>query len=235
MSLETVISGLTGTNQEILAQVKARTVSQPKTVWGADVQTILAGAGIVGFLKETAETTGTYSAFRDLCIQLMDRFGAGGEIDFRNPAVTMGIDAAFQHPQIVALVEASPYQTVENIKAAILSVGSEQVAEFPGVTLRDVIQITNPALAASEASNAIAFSGISQILTLTTSATMPEQVSGYAEISHDGQVWQRTSTTGLNSIYGAGQYVFRVNPGPLVKAGAQIRVVVPYTVGISLS
>jgi len=57
----------------------------------------------------------------------------------------------------------------------------------------------------------------------------------YAEISHDGQVWQRTSTTGLNNIYGAGQYVFRVNPGPLVKSGAQIRVVVPYSVGISIA
>lgn len=231
MSLETVISGLTGTNQEILAQVKARTVSQPKTVWGADVQTILAGAGIVGFLKETAETTGTYSAFRDLCIQLMDRFGAGGEIDFRNPAVAAGIDMAFQHPTIVSLVEASAYGTVENMKTAIAAVGTEQVAEFPGVTLRDVIAITDPALAAQETSNAVGFSGISQVLTLTTATPAPESINGYAEISHDGVVWQRVATTGLTGISVAGQYKFRVNPGPLVSTGAQIRVILPYSIG----
>ena len=235
MSLETVISGLTGTNQEILAQVKARTVSQPKTVWGADVQTILAGAGIVGFLKETAETTGTYSAFRDLCIQLMDRFGAGGEIDFRNPAVTMGIDAAFQHPQIVALVEASPYQTVENIKAAILSVGSEQVAEFPGVTLRDVIQITNPALAASETSNAVDIKGISQILKLTVASDMPETVALSAQVSHDGIVWQPIATSGIESVSGAGLYVFRAMPGPVFITGSKVRVISGYTVGLTLA
>jgi len=236
VSLQTVVNSLSGTNQEILAQVQARTISVPKVVWGADVQTVLAGAGIVGFLKETAEATGTYSAFRDLCIQLMDRFGAGGEIDFRNPAVAAGIDMAFQHPTIVSLVEASPlYGTVENIKAAITAVGTEQVAEFPGVTLHDVIAVKTPVLVLQEASLPVTIDGISQKLKLTTTAEMPETVSLTAQISHDGIVWQTIQTSGLESVSGAGLYVFRVLPGPVFITESQIRVVSPYSVGLTLA
>lgn len=236
MSLETVINSLGGTNQEVLAQVQARTISVPKVVWGADVQTVLAGAGIVGFLKETAEATGTYSAFRDLCIQLMDRFGAGGEIDFRNTAVAAGIDMAFQHPTIVSLVEASPlYGSVEAIKAAITAVGTEQVPEFPSVTLRDIIAVKAPALATQETSNTVAIKGISQVLKLTTSTAMPETTRLTAQISHDGIVWQSVQTSGLEQVSGAGLYVFRVLPGPVFITESQIRVVSPYSVGLTLA
>lgn len=64
--------------------------------------------------------------------------------------------------------------------------------------------------------NEIDFHGVSDILTLTVGSDLPEMINAFAEISHDGKVWQRVQTTGLNRIFEAGQYVFRVNHGVLI-------------------
>lgn len=234
MSLETVVNSLSGTNQEILAAVQARTVEQVGRIPGAELGGVLLsfGVGLVSFVTDKASATGTYSLIRDICVGLTDRFKPDGEVDFADPANVMLIDAFLADPEVSALLAVIPPQAV---KDAILAKASTSVPEFPGVTLKDVIAITDPALAVQEITAPVAFEGISQVLTLTTAAAMPEVVQGYAEISHDSVVWQRVATVGLSNISAAGQYVFRVNPGPLVKSGAQIRVVVPYSVGISIA
>lgn len=230
MSLTTVIADLSGTNQEIFELVKARTVTALGRIPGAELSGVLLsfGVGLVSFVTDKASATGTYSLIRDICVGLTDRFKPDGEVDFSDASNVALIDAFLANAEVAALLGQIPAQAV---KDAILAKASAAVAEFPGVTLHDVIAVTDPALATQEITTPVAFTGISQILTLTTSAAMPESVNAYAEISHDGQVWQRVATVGLSNILAAGQYVFRVNPGPLVKTGAQIRVVLPYTVG----
>lgn len=230
MSLTTVIAELSGTNQEIFELVKARTVTTVGRISGAELSGVLLsfGVGLIGFIADKATATGTYSLIRDICVGLTDRFKPDGEVDFADSSNVMLIDAFLADPEVSALLNGIPAQVV---KDAILAKASTQITEFPGVTLRDVIAITDPALAAQETSNAVGFSGISQVLTLTTATPAPESINGYAEISHDGVVWQRVATTGLTGISVAGQYKFRVNPGPLVSTGAQIRVILPYSIG----
>ena len=230
MSLQSVVQSMQGTHSEVLEQVQARTVTVTGTIPGAQLGAVLLGLGVglVGFITDKAAATGTSSLIRDICIELTDRFKPDGEVDFSDSANVALIDAFLADAEVAALLGQIPAAAV---KDAILARASTTQTEFPGVTLRDIITIREPALAQSQTTTPIEFSGISQILTLTTSAAMPEVVNAYAEISHDGQVWQRVATVGLSGISAAGQYVFRVNPGPLVKTGAQIRVVLPYTVG----
>lgn len=81
MSLSEVVNTLEGTHEEVLALVKARTITGQSKIWGADVQKVLASAGLLGLVHDTINTTGVYSGFRDSCIAMADRFGAGGEIN----------------------------------------------------------------------------------------------------------------------------------------------------------
>lgn len=234
MTLEEAISAIAAeeSHEAALASIKSLTVSSPKTVWGANVQTVLSKCGIVGFLQDTAGASGQYSQLRDLCILLLNRFMAGGEIDFSDPAVSYGITAITQHPTVEGLIQASEFGDVSTFVAVVEAIGQQQVPMFPEVTLRDVIAIREPALVAGVQSTPVHIDGISQKLSLTTSQALPEVVRATVEISDDGVVWQRVSVNGLDQVKDAGRYGFRVNPGPLFSATSVLRVTLPYTTGV---
>ena len=100
-----------------------------------------------------------------------------------------------------------------------------------------MIEINDPALAASEVSNAIAIHGISQQITLTTAADMPEPTTVEIQVSHNPEsetpLWHPIAVD-MPVIDKAGPYSLRALPGPLFKATSVIRAVSPYTVGITL-
>lgn len=234
MSLDSIVSGLVGTNQEIFEQVKARTVTKVGRLSGAELGGVLLsfGVGLVSFVTDKASSTGVYSLIRDICVGLTDRFKPDGEVDFADPANVLFIDAFLADPEVNTLLSAIPPQLV---KDSILSKASVSVPEFPGVTLHDIIVVTDPALATQETSEAVTIKGISQVLKLTTANAMPETAKLTAQISHDGVVWQPVATSGLEQVSGAGLYVFRVLPGPVFIADSQIQVVSPYSVGLTLA
>lgn len=73
MPLDTVVKSLKGTKKEILEAVRARTVTVPRKVSGAQLQDLFASTGVLGFIKDTADKAGTYSPLRDSCIELHGR------------------------------------------------------------------------------------------------------------------------------------------------------------------
>jgi hypothetical protein len=233
MTLTEAITEATGTAAERLAQVRARTVSTVGRIPGAELGGVLLGfgVGLVSFITDKAAATGTSSVIRDICIGLTDRFKPDGEVDFSVGTNVALIDAFLADPEVAALLDGIP---ASYVKAAILDKASATVPEFPSVTLHDVIAITDPVLATQETSNEVQIIGISQVLRLTTAAAMPEPVTLKAEISHDGIVWQPIQTAGMTSVSGAGLYVFRVLPGPVFIMDSKIRVVSPYSVGMTL-
>lgn len=235
MTLATAIAAESGTSAEIYDILKARTVPVLGVLPGAKLQAVLIGAGLMPHVQDTAGNQAFADpVFRGLCIGLIQRFGPDGEIDFADAENVALIDVFVADAGVTAIVEAGPYVSTANLKAAILAKATTQQPEYPGLTLRQVIEINDPALAAQEISNAIAIQGISQQITLTTAAAMPETVSLTAEVTHDDIIWVPISVDGIGVVSGAGVYSLRALPGPLFKATSKIRVVSPYTVGLAL-
>jgi hypothetical protein len=234
MTLTAAITEATGTAQERLAQVRARTVSTVGRIPGAELGGVLLsfGVGLVSFITDKAAATGTSSIIRDICIGLCDRFKPDGEVDFSVGTNVALIDAFLADAEVAALLDGIP---AAYVKAAILDKASATVPEFPSVTLRDVLAVTDPDLVATEYSNSVQIIGISQKLKLTTAASMPEPVSLRAEVSTDGIVWIPIATSMLEYVAGATVYPFRVTAGPMFIEESRIRVVSPYTVGLSLA
>lgn len=235
MSLTAAITEATGSYQEVLAAVRARTIPTYINMMGARLQGILIGAGLMPLVQDTANNSAeTDVIFRGICQGLVARFGPDGQIDFGDADNLLLLDTFLTNATVTAIVGAGPYVNGANLKAAILAKASQATPEFPSVTLRDVIAVKTPELALQQESNPVTIKGISQVLKLTTSAAMPETVRLSAQISHDGIVWQSVSTSGLEQVLGAGLYVFRVLPGPVFITESQIRVVSPYSVGLVL-
>ncbi len=239
MSLESAIAEypVEWSHTEVLSALQARTVTVRKTVWGADVQDVLSQAGIVGFLKETAEAPGNYSPFKDLCIQLMNRFGAGGEIDFTRPSVEAGLLLAMQHPTIVGLIEASAYGTTAAFEAAVLAVGSTTAEEFPGVRLMDVIAVREPALKVPTTSFPVIGRGRAYIVTL---GAVPEPITPLVEVRHHVTVDNDTFDTewrgsGLAGFAAVTEGVYRILlPAEWTSVSFSVRVTVPYATFLSI-
>ena len=235
MSLTAAITEATGSYQEVLATVRARTVSTLASMKGARLEGVLIGAGLLPLIKRVAKTdTDPDVLFHGICQGLTDRVLPEGEIDFSDPENIALIDMFLANETVSAILAAGPYVTGENLKAVILAKASQATPEFPNVTLRDVIAVKTPELAMQQESLPVTIKGISQVLKLTTAAAMPETTRLSAQISHDGIVWQPVQTSGLESVSGAGLYVFRVLPGPVFITESQIRVVSDYSVGLSL-
>lgn len=238
MTLATAIAAETGTSKEIYDILKARTVPVLGVLPGANLQAVLIGAGLMPYVHDTAGNQAFADpVFRGICIGMVQRFGPDGEIDFADAENVALIDVFVADAGVTAIVEAGPYVSTANLKAAILAKATTQQLEFPSLTLRQVIEINDPALAASEVSNAIAIHGISQQITLTTAADMPEPTTVEIQVSHNPEsetpLWHPIAVD-MPVIDKAGPYSLRALPGPLFKATSVIRAVSPYTVGITL-
>lgn len=236
MSLADVVSGMTGTHEEVYQAVRALQVSVPGLATGAQLQQLMIPARLVTLIKDRAAAVDDTSIMRDICDAVKDRLVHNSGIDFGD-AQNQGLFSQFlADPEVQARISASTtYGTVQAFQAAVIDAASTMQPQFPDVTLRQVIEVRDPALAATETSNAVAIKGISQVLKLTTAAAMPETTRLSAQISHDGIVWQPLQTSGLESVSGAGLYVFRVLPGPVFITESQVRVVSPYSVGLVLA
>ena len=238
MTLATAIAAESGTSAEIYDILKARTVPVLGVLPGANLQAVLIGAGLMPYVHDTAGNQAFADpVFRGICIGLVQRFGPDGEIDFTDAENVALIDVFIADSGVTAIVEAGPYVSTSNLKAAILAKATTQQLEYPGLTLRQVIEINEPALAAQEISNAIAIQGISQQITLTTAADMPEPTSVEIQVSHnpdaESPLWHRIAVD-IPVIEKAGPYSLRALPGPLFKPASVIRAISPYTVGITL-
>lgn len=236
-TLAEVVAVLSGTHDEVYEQVQARTVSTLGKIWGADVQKVMASAGLLGLIQDTVNATGTYSGFRDMCIAMKDRFGAGGEIDFTDQYTLDFMDAFLADPQVTGIIMAGPtYVTVQNFKAAVLAQATIEQPEFPGVTLRDVIAIREPALAQETETPYRRIYGLSDVYTLTLADDLPEVCDLTAEISHDLQAWRPVPVVGLDNIKEQGNYsiMLSLSPMPPINASSYIRVKCPYNVALGL-
>lgn len=236
MSLETVVAGLSGTHQEVFEQVKARTVTEYKSIWGADIEDDVIQAGLRSLIKDKSEETGTIGdPLREMCIALMARMGAGGELDFRRPSVQALLDQFVNHPTVAAVISAGPYGSPAVFKAQVLAKAETQVPEFPGVTLRQIIEIREPALAQTTATNSRPMLSVIDPLVLYVQDAPPEPISAYAEISYGAQ-WARVPVTGLDNITTPGAYIFFLTgvPFPMIGPANEIRVVLPYNLNAYL-
>lgn len=238
MSLQSVVQSMQGTHSEVLEQVQARTVTVVGTLEAGVAQMLLVRALIMPTINRVASlATHANPLFHGACQALAGRINGNVFIDLAMPGVETMLDLILADSEIESLLglEGNEFGSAASFKAAVLAAASTTQSEFPSVTLRDVIAVKDPALATQQESNPVTIKGISQVLKLTTQSAMPETVRLTAQISHDGAVWQSVQTSGLESISGAGLYVFRVLPGPVFIAGSQIRVVSPYSVGISIA
>ncbi len=232
MSLQDVVNGLSGTHQEVFDLVRIRTISQLGKIWGADVQKVMASAGLLGLISDTTWATGTNSAFRDLCITLTDRFGAGGEIDFSDPFTMQFVDAFLAESAVSAIVAAGPYQTTEVFKAAVLAQATTSVPEFPGVTLRDVIAIREPGLVVETVVGPVGIYSPMQAFKLTIQDALPSVEALTVQITYDSIHWRTVGAEGLESVQADGSYPFwlRLSPVPNIYHTAQLRVLLPYAI-----
>lgn len=236
MTLQAAITEATGSHTEVLAAVKARTITKVGALTGAQLQQLMIPARLVALVKDTAADTANQTVFRDICDSVKDRIASGAGIDLADQSNSNFLSAFFANSEVQDRIAASTtYGTVQAFQGAMINAASAQVQEFPSVALHDVIAVKEPALAVQQESAPVTVKGISQVLRLTTAAALPETTQLKAEISHDGVVWQPVQTSGLESVAGAGLYVFRVMPGPVFITESQIRVVSPYSVGLTLA
>lgn len=237
MSLETVVSELTGTHAEVLAQVKARMTTQVGRLAGAELGGVLLGfgVGLISFVTDKAAATGTSSLIRDICIGMTDRFKPDGEIDFSNPANEALIDAFLADSEVAALL-ATGSIPAGYVKDAILAKASTAQLEFPNVTLRDIIAIREPTLAQTTQSPYRRVYGLADTFELSIEA-LPEPCTLTAELSMDLQVWRPVAVVGLENISAEAVYPFSLSlsPVPPLNGTPYIRVICPYNVVMGLN
>lgn len=236
MTLETVVAELTGTHQEVLAQIKARTITGKVTIWGADVQKVVGTAGLLGLVRDTVNATGTYSGFRDACIAMSDRFGAGGEINFSDGFTELLMDEFLGNQSVIDIVAASPYVTTQNLRDAVLAQATRQLPEFPDVTLRDIIAIRDPALLIPTYAGIVLVGSALDTFELILTADLPEPTKLTVELTHDGSLWVPYPVIGLDSVHLQGNYLFRfpLDPYPVTTVSTHLRVTSPYAVQMAL-
>lgn len=232
MSLSEVVNTLEGTHEEVLALVKARTITGQSKIWGADVQKVLASAGLLGLVHDTINTTGVYSGFRDACIAMSDRFGAGGEINFNDGFTELLMDEFLGNQSVIDIVAASPYVTTQNLRDAVLAQAVIQMPEFPGVTLRDVIAIREPGLVVETVVGPVGIYSPMQAFKLTIQDALPSVEALTVQITYDSIHWRTVGAEGLESVQADGSYPFwlRLSPVPNIYHTAQLRVLLPYAI-----
>lgn len=244
MSLTDAINAETGSYSEVLAAVRARTVTAPGKLSGAELGGILLEFGLIPLIRrqvKSAETDANdHSAFSAICIGLEDRFKPNGEIDFSNPAFVglidkfLGLEGNPATPASVLLGAMETPIPPQMVKDAILAKATTSVPEFPNVQMFDVVAVKAPALAVEEVSAPFVLPEFTRKFTVTTAQAMPEPTPCRVEISYDGTAWQQVATQGLSRVSAAGTYRPTINHGPDLE-GASVRVVSPYSVGLVLS
>ena len=234
MSLASAIAEYTGTPEEILAQLKQRTVPQLGQISGAALQQVVLENGLLAFVRDKAAAVGDYSAIRNMCIALSDRMTQDMGIDFSKQNNSVFLSAFLAEPEVAAILAAQG-KTSTDVEDAIAVYALKQEPEFPSVTLRDVLLVVSPELVAESVSNAIPIKGISQSISVTLAADLPEAVTLQFEVTHDGTLWLPLQMGGNVRAHLAGQYVVRALPGPLFAAESQVRVKLPYNIAVVIA
>ena len=236
MSLADVVGTLAGSHQEVYEQIKARTVSQTGKIMGADLQGLMIGAGLMPLIRDVAaDTTEQDVVFRGICIGLLDRFGPDGEVDFSREDTQALLDIFLADATVAGIIAQTPFATAAAFRSTVIAAASTTVPEFPDVTLRQIIEIREPALAQTTETNSKPVLSVIDPLVLYVQDAPPETISGYAEISYGSQ-WARVPVTGLENIAAPGAYIFFLTgvPFPMIGPANELRVVLPYNLNAYL-
>lgn len=216
-------------HQEMLAQLRASTVIVSGMADSGYVLTYLASIGKLSALRAVAANAEhpLHDAADAAIVTLETRDG----FDFSgvNQVVMLG---AFVTAGVLTQAQADE----------ILALGAVSGPEFPGLTLRDVIAVREPTLFTQTHSNVVAVNGAknrNQLLIVTLGADLPEPVNLQYQVrnkfSGEWSEWEGSSIAGLTNKQSAGIYSARL-PGEFIKSTeAEIRVVCPYNVPLTMS
>lgn len=233
MTLTDAIEGLTGTHEEVLAQVRAMTETSPGLMAGADLQAILISKGLMKTVRNAATDPNDTSFFADICIGLEDRFKPDGQIDFSRQDAQNLLGAFAYSTSLSAKLTAANSSPIE-LYTEVMTAATTSKPAFPDVALRDIIAIREPALAQESTSSERLFFSSFDYFDLVVENDFPEVVAVRVEVQHNG-VWKRQAVNGLESVKEAGNYPFTLSQfGLSVSLPAMIRAVAPYNVNMAV-
>lgn len=231
MTLTEAIENLSGTHEEVFAQVRAMTVIAPGIMPGADLQAILISKGLMKTVRNAANDPADTSSFADICIGLEDRFKPDGQIDFARQDA-QNLLGAFAYSTALSAKLAAVNSSPIDLYTEVMSAASVAQPAYPDVTLKDIIAIREPALAQSNTCGGIPVPDVTSLFVLMLAEDLPEACSATAEITYGDGIWRETAIVGLENVRLAGNYFFGFSsrPWPALNIVSQIRVTLPYNV-----
>ena len=209
MSLETAIAELESgqSHQEMLTQLRARTITKDGIAQSGKVLAYLASIGKIGAIKVLAadETSPLRDAAEATMITLQTREG----FDFSIPE-TVGMLQAYT---AIGLLTEAQADTIRGL-------GAESVLEFESLTAKQVVAIRNPELIPAtpmESSESAVIEcsrhvGISAGVTITGLVPANTALELHIATSVDGLSFTPFRYAGAVGVTDAGQYVVNVNP-----------------------
>lgn len=142
MSLESAIAELeTGqSHQEMLDQLKARTVTSYGMAAGAEISGVLLSVGLLSLIEDQKNAVGEHTALRNMCIALEKRFGPDGQVDLGNAGNVAVLDNFLADTMVLSILTAQSVAPAV-VKAAIMQLGEIVEPEFPGIRMVDVVNV----------------------------------------------------------------------------------------------
>lgn len=242
MDLVTAIAELEAgqSDEEMLVQLQARTVGVVGSLSGGDLTGLLAKLGLLSFVTDQVNATGTNSVIRNICIAINQRLLPDGGIQFDNPDNVALLDMFLADATVSAIISATG-RTIEGVRGVILSAATGTEPEFDGLNMRQMLAVRNPPLINQSESNivdVVAKKGRQQLLIVTVGGGLPEAVNLQFQVRNKfvgvWSEWGGSSVAGLTNKRVAGVYSARL-PGDLIKSDeAQIKIICSYAIALTL-
>lgn len=236
MSLASAIASMTGSHEEVLAEVKELTVTAPGVMPGADLQAILISKGLMKTVRNAATDPNDTSFFADICIGLEDRFKPDGQINFARQDA-QNLLGAFAYSTAISAKLAAVNSSPIDLYTEVLTAATEVMPMFPGVTLRDIIAIREPNLAQPAISNEIDIPDATALFALSLNQDLPESCAAKAEVTYGDGIWREIGVVNLDHVRYMGTYYFgfTARPAPVVTLTSKLRITLPYNVSFLIT
>jgi hypothetical protein len=142
MSLETAIAELESgqSHQEMLDQLRARTVTKYGMAAGAEISGVLLSVGLLSLVEDQKNAVGEHTPLRNMCIALEKRFGPDGQVDLSVASNVAVLDEFLADATVAAMLAAQSINP-DVVKAAIMQIGQTVELEFPNIRMVDVVNI----------------------------------------------------------------------------------------------
>lgn len=126
-------------NDDMLQQLRSRTVTRLGLASGAEISGIMLQCGLLSLIQDQINATGEHTALRNMSIALKDRFLPDGQVDMGTPANGAVLDAFLSNATVAAMLSAQNINP-HFVKSAIMGLGTLIEPEFPTVRMCDVVE-----------------------------------------------------------------------------------------------